>query len=34
MQTFIESRQNHSGLTVQDMQALINKLETSDGTIQ
>lgn len=34
MQTFMQSGQNHSGLTVQDMQALIDNLRTSNGTIQ
>jgi len=34
MQAFIQSGQNHSGLTVQDMQTLMDKLRSSDGTIQ
>ena len=34
MQTFIESGQNLSGLIVQDMQSLIDKLRSSNGTIQ
>ena len=34
MQAFMQSGQNHSGLTVQDMQALMDKLRTSNGTIQ
>lgn len=34
MQAFMQSGQNHSGLTVQDMQALMNKLRSSNGTIQ
>ena len=34
MQVFMQSGQNHSGLTVQDMQALMDKLRNSNGTIQ
>lgn len=34
MQTFMQSGQNHSGLTIQDMQALMDKLRNSNGTIQ
>lgn len=34
MTSFILSPQNKSGLTLQDMQLLINRLETSNGTIQ
>ncbi|MCL5022433.1 MAG: hypothetical protein M1497_03540 [Nitrospirae bacterium] len=34
MQDFIQSPMNKSGLTVQDMQSLINKLMTSNGVIQ
>lgn len=34
MTEFMNSQMNKSGLTVQDMQALINKLMTSNGTIQ
>ncbi len=34
MQAFMQSGQNHSGLIVQDMQALMNKLRSSNGTIQ
>ncbi len=34
MTSFIHSPQNKSGLTQQDMQPLINKLEASNGTIQ
>ncbi|MDA8105907.1 MAG: hypothetical protein M0Z71_11075 [Nitrospiraceae bacterium] len=34
MQAFIQSGQNHSGLTFQDMQALMTKLGSSNGAIQ
>ncbi len=34
MQAFMQSSQNHSGLTVADMQALMDKLRRSNGTIQ
>ena len=34
MQSFIQSGQNHSGLTIQDMQSLMDKLRSSNGTIQ
>lgn len=34
MTQFMNSQMNKSGLTVQDMQSLINKLMTSNGTIQ
>jgi len=34
MQAFMQSGQNHSGLTLQDMQALMDKLRNSNGTIQ
>ncbi|MBI4826136.1 MAG: hypothetical protein HY807_06905 [Nitrospirae bacterium] len=34
MLTFMQSGQNHSGLTVQDMQALMNNLSISNGIIQ
>lgn len=34
MQAFMQSGQNHSGLTVQDMQALMDKLRNSNGRIQ
>jgi len=34
MQEFIQSTMNKSGITVQDMQSLINKLMTSNGVIQ
>jgi hypothetical protein len=33
MQAFMQSGQNHSGLTVSDMQALMDKLRNSNGTI-
>ena len=33
MTEFINSPMNQSGVTIQDMQTLINKLEGSDGTI-
>ena len=34
MQAFMQSGQNHSGLTVQDMQTLMDRLRSSNGTIQ
>lgn len=34
MQAFMQSGQNHSGLTVQHMQALMDKLRNSNSTIQ
>jgi len=34
MQAFMQSGQNHSGLTIQDMQSLMDKLRSSNGTIQ
>jgi len=34
MTSFMESAQNRSGLTVQDMQALIDKLDATNGVIQ
>lgn len=34
MMSFVVSPQNKSGVTLQDMQPLIDRLETSNGTIQ
>jgi len=34
MTSFMQSAQNKSGLTVQDMQSLIDKLDASNGVIQ